>query len=210
MWKCKCDCGNEHVVSGGNLKSGDVKSCGCLAHEVCTQRGYDSAKHGMTHTHIYCVWGLMKRRCYSKNNDNYDSYGGRGIRVCDEWLGPDGFINFYNWSIQNGYRDDLQIDRINNDGDYTPENCRWTTNKVNMRNRRVNHIINTPWGQMTIADFAERINGDYDLVYAQVVKGLHPIEWIAEKYKDTNDYDGPKYKHRIKKEGTNGIQKTTS
>lgn len=197
LWLCKCDCGNYTHVPIDNLKSGNTKSCGCLQKENGVNRGRDSKKHGMTHTPIYEAWRRIKDRCYNHKKDGYNRYGGRGIQVCDEWLGDNGFNNFYHWAIQNGYSEDLEIDRIDNDGNYCPENCRWVTKKVNMRNRSVNRWIETPWGKMTVADFAERINGDYDLVYAQVSKGLHDIEWIAEKYKDTNDYVGKPYKHRI-------------
>lgn len=190
MWKCKCDCGNTTIVSTGNLKSGNTKSCGCLSIDLITDLGHKSAKHGLTHTHIYRVWKLMRERCYNKKKDNYKRYGGRGISVCDEWIGENGFINFYNWAINNGYDESLQIDRINNDGNYCPENCRWVTNKINMRNRRVNHFIDTPFGNITIAEFAERINGDYDLIYSQISSGRHDIKWITEHYKNTNDYKG--------------------
>ena len=211
-WLCNCDCGNETVVSIGNLRSGNTKSCGCLQKENGVKRGHDSAKHGMARSHIYRVWRLMKDRCYNQNKDGYDRYGGRGITVCDEWLGENGFVNFLEWSNNNGYADGLQIDRIDNDGNYSPDNCRWVTNKVNMRNRSVNHYIDTPFGHITIAEFAEKINGDYDLVYAQVTRQKHSIEWIMDNYKDTNNYVLPPYKHRVKKERNKGndVEETTS
>lgn len=199
-WLCKCDCGNEKIVRASNLISGSTKSCGCLQKENGIKRGKSSASHGMCGTHIYRVYRQMISRCYNPKKDGYKRYGGRGISVCNEWLGENGFINFYNWSLENGYDESLQIDRIDNNGNYSPDNCRWVTAKENMRNRSVNHFIDTPFGRITIAEFAEEINADYDLIYTQVWKGLHTIEWIADHYKDTKDSVSEKYKRRIKKE----------
>ena len=169
------------------------------------QRGKDSVTHGMSHSRIYHLYRMMLQRCYLKSKDNYSEYGGRGIRVCDEWLGENGFVNFKDWATSNGYADDLQIDRINNDGNYEPQNCRWVTAKINMRNRRAcRYVDDTPWGRITVAELAERINGDYSLVYTQIYKGKHTVDEIIKMYKDTNDYDGPRYKHRANKEVVSG------
>ena len=205
MWRCICDCGNEVVVSATNLKNDNTKSCGCFAIDNGVKRGKESATHGMSRTRIYKIYRQMKARCYSPKKDNYGDYGGRGIRICDEWLGENGFDNFLKWSTENGYDDDLEIDRIDNDGNYEPCNCRWVTKKINMRNRRASRYIeNTPWGRITIAELSERINGDYNLIYSQVSKGIHSVDEIISMYKDTNNYDGPKYKHRYNKGDMNG------
>ncbi len=127
-WFCKCDCGNYSIVCGDNLKNGAVKSCGCLRH-LATR-----TTHNFSRTRIYTIWCGMKARCFNVNNPRYKDYGGRGISMCDEW--NNSFINFYNWSIQNGYKSSLSIDRINNDLGYFPNNCRWTTAKEQANNRR--------------------------------------------------------------------------
>ena len=196
-WVCRCSCPEHNIVCvrGINLRSGNTRSCGCLAHETCVKRGYDSAKHGMTDTHIHNVWDCMKDRCFNPKKDGFQRYGGRGISVCDEWLGEHGFENFYQWAVTHGYDETLQIDRIDNDGNYCPENCRWVPAKINMRNRSVNHFIETPWGRMTIAEYVERIDGDYNLVYAQIMKGRHDINWITEHYKHQQS------RYRRKKDG---------
>jgi hypothetical protein len=121
IYLCKCSCGNEKEIIDNRLLTGNTKSCGCLKKKRLT-------KHGLSRTKIYQVWQQMIERCYTETNVNYQKYGAKGIKVCDEWRNKDnGFINFYNWSIKNGYKEGLTIDRINTYGNYEPSNCRWTT-----------------------------------------------------------------------------------
>lgn len=130
MWECICDCGTVRNQNGNMIKNGGSKSCGCLLKEV-------NAKHGMYKSRINKEYRGLKQRCYNPNNPRYTYYGGRGIKMCDEWLGEDGFINFMAWSLGNGYSDDLTLDKIDNDKNYSPSNCRWTNKKVQARNRRI-------------------------------------------------------------------------
>lgn len=138
-WKCKCDCGNIKNIAGSHLRTGHTKSCGCLKKEIIKKRTEQQTKHGLRHTRIYETWVNMKTRCLNKNNKNYSNYGARGIKVCNEW--KDDFMTFYNWAMKNGYTDDLTIDRIDVNGNYEPNNCRWVTMEKQNNNRRNNHVV---------------------------------------------------------------------
>lgn len=141
---CKCECGNLINVIGHNLKIGTTKSCGCLLKEQrkinCQKMvEYDKKfkpqqKHGLCKHRLFKIWSNMKDRCLREKNTAYKDYGGRGITVCQEWM--DDFINFYIWAMKNGYKDDLSIDRINVNGNYEPQNCRWADSKTQNRNSR--------------------------------------------------------------------------
>ena len=141
-WLCRCDCGNQTIVSGGNLSSGKIKSCGCLRKELTEK----NKKHGMCDTRLYHIYQAMKARCFNANHNKYKNYGGRGISICCEWLGENGFQTFAEWSMSNGYSDELSIDRIDVNKGYSPENCRWTNSTIqnfNRRNRSINKTGHT-------------------------------------------------------------------
>jgi len=145
-WKCQCDCGNTHIVKASHLLTGSVKSCGCLRKEKW---------HGMNNTRIYHIWENMKQRTMNPSANEYEHYGGRGIKVCDEWI---DFKGFYSWVKTTNYNDEekLTLDRIDNDGDYCPNNCRWVTRKKQNRNSSMNVNITykgntrclTEWGEI--------------------------------------------------------------
>ena len=126
IWRCLCDCGNECDKVGYRIGK-YIKNCG--KHK----RVSHNRTHNMTNTRIYNIWCLIKKRCDNSKNPNYLNYGGRGITYCKEW---NHFESFYEWAINNGYNDNLSIDRINVNGNYCPENCRWTTWNVQVNNRR--------------------------------------------------------------------------
>lgn len=140
-WNCLCDCGNKKIVRHGELRNGHTQSCGCLHKEKV---GAMNRTHGLSakHDRLYPLWKSIKYRCYNKNSKSYKDYGGRGIKMCDEWLNnPKAFCD---WAINNGYKEDktdkgvnmLTIDRIDVNGNYCPENCRFVTNEVQAKNKR--------------------------------------------------------------------------
>lgn len=156
-WNCECECGNKTIVRASSLLTGDTKSCGCLRNETLLHE-----THGMSDTRLYRIWNGMKDRCYNKNAPEYDNYGGRGITVCKEWL--DDFMNFYNWAMANGYRDDLTIDRKDNDKDYCPENCRWATYKMQSNNKRNNLYVLYNGKKITISELSDMTGKKYEFL----------------------------------------------
>ena len=135
IYKCGF-CGNEFKAKAHMIKSKKVQSCGCYQRQKLIAR---NTTHGLNGTRIYNIWGGIKDRTLKPKNKHYHYYGGRGIKICEAWL--DVRI-FYDWAMSNGYSDELTIDRIDNDGDYCPENCRWTTKTIQARNQRI-HKNNT-------------------------------------------------------------------
>lgn len=148
-WKCLCECGNTTWVRGINLTSGAVKSCGCAVKHV-------NRVHGMSHTRLHGIWNKMHQRCENPNDDKYKWYGAEGKSVCPEWCGTEGFVRFMEWSYENGYADDLTIDRIDGDKGYSPDNCRWVTQKEQALNTRRNRRFVVNGENLTVKELAEK------------------------------------------------------
>lgn len=141
LWLCRCQCGTTLEVRGTYLRSGHTKSCGCLNREIASATMTSTmTKHGdcrtgvgpHDRTRLYLIWSQMRYRCLSPTAPAYNWYGGRGITVCEEWT---DYNIFKDWALASGYRDDLCIDRIDNDGNYEPGNCQWITKAENSRKR---------------------------------------------------------------------------
>lgn len=154
-WNCLCDCGNKKTVRASHLKSNETVSCGCYREEVreAFYHRFDGVPRSTLKTErLYGIWVNMKSRCNNPNISKYRRYGGRGISVCDEW---EHYEPFKNWAIENGYSDNLMIDRIDNDGNYEPSNCRWVTNKENCNNRSTCHYLTVGGETHTLSEWSD-------------------------------------------------------
>lgn len=170
-WICRCDCGGYTVVKGCYLTNGATKSCGCLQREIAVDC---NTKHGHRDERIYSIWRGMRNRCKNSNIPNFGDYGGRGIAVCEEWVND--FMSFYSWSMENGYSDELSLDRIDNNGSYSPENCRWATRIEQASNKRNNRFLRHNGEIHTIAEWGRIIGIDQVTILKRVKLG-----WSDEK-----------------------------
>ena len=180
-WLCRCDCGNETVVSGGHLRGMKTKSCGCSRKES------KNFSHKMTGSRIYSIWQAMKSRCYYDKNKRFKYYGGRGIKVCDEW--KNSFISFYEWSMKNGYDENAErgqctIDRIDVNGNYEPNNCRWATIKQQANNTRRNHFIEYNGKTQTVSQWANELGVEPDSIFNRLQKGFTEEEALTLKFNE--------------------------
>lgn len=148
IWECRCECGNTVFAKALDLKRKAVRSCGCLRTEILKK----PKTHGMAYSRLNGIYRKMKQRCYNPKIKNYRNYGSRGITVCDECL--NGFEPFMEWAINNGYSEELTLDRVNNDGAYSPENCAWRTYKEQGNNRRGNKHLSLHGETHTLAEWA--------------------------------------------------------
>lgn len=170
-WLCRCDCGNEKVVSSHNLKNGHAKSCGCFRRDIAKTKLYT---HGKYKTRLFGIWTGIKNRCYNKKETAYKHYGGRGITMCDKWLND--FQAFYDWSIANGYDEkakkyECTIDRIDNNKGYSLENCRWVTQSIQNRNKRTNNNLTYNGETHCLKEWAEILGVNYKSFYNRFFNG---------------------------------------
>ena len=174
-WLCKCDCGNYHTTLGKYLLNGDTTSCGCRRARILRETTERQTTHHMTGTRLYQIWSGIRGRCNNPNEECYPNYGGRGIKICDEW--NSNFTTFYEWAINNGYKENLTIDRIDNNGDYNPNNCRWTDLKTQANNTRRNHYLTYKGETKSLAEWAEIKKINYSTLRARI----NTYHWSVEK-----------------------------
>ena len=180
QWLCQCDCGNMTIVSGGNLRNGTTKSCGCLKVESGKTA---NLKHGCIRVgnkdRLYGVWAGMKQRCYNPKHEFYHRYGARGINVCDEWLND--YFAFKEWAYANGYDEKAKlnqctIDRIDPNKGYCPENCRWVDQKVQSNGLCTNHLIEYNGEIHTLSQWADILEMSYDVLKRRIQR-----DWTIER-----------------------------
>ena len=170
VWKCLCDCGEYTHAIGGNLKKGNVKSCGCLLKEYPKLHYTKQLKHD--NERAYRIWTGIKTRCNNRNRPRYNDYGGRGITICEKWSTFDGF-----WEdMHEDYSDKLTIDRIDNNGNYEKSNCKWST-KLEQANNKRNSILITYKGEVdTLPNLCRKYNINPRVVYQRITRDLKDIE----------------------------------
>lgn len=169
-WRCKCDCGEEKIISIDALNSGRTVSCGCYHRDLFTGRPSHNRTHNMRNTPEFNIWSMMKNRCTNPNCNRSQFYKDKGIKVCDRWLGPNGFQNFIaDMGLRPG--PSYSIDRIDNDGDYTPENCRWATDKEQANNHSNNVIIEYNGREQTLALWCDELGLPYGTIWMRLRRG---------------------------------------
>ena len=178
VWVCRCDCGKTTVVSPIDVKQGKTKSCGCYHDARCKERATKFKNGVAENKRLYMIFSHMKRRCYNETSPRYGDYGGRGIKICAEWMdSKSGFDKFVDWALRNGYREDLTIDRIDVDGDYSPENCAWKTRKEQNNNKRVTIWVEYRGEKIQLRKLCDREKVSYDTVHNR----LFALGWDIER-----------------------------
>lgn len=170
-WLYRCDCGNEKVIRKGEVSQGGSQSCGCFLKESVKQR---TTTHRQTHTRLYRIMHDMKQRCLNPNNVNYKHYGARGIKICESWLND--FENFKHWAINNGYKDNLTIERIDFNGNYEPDNCKWILLSEQVKNTRRTRFITVNETTLCLGDWAKKLKMEYNTLKYHLNKDVNYIQ----------------------------------
>lgn len=186
QWLCKCDCGNKTTVPGASLRSGNTRSCGCLQRETAKNT---MTTHGRSYDRLHNIWNHMKQRCGNPNDNNYEHYGAEGKTVYKPWA--DDFQRFYDWAMDNGYQENLTIDRIDNTKGYYPENCRWATKKQQSNNTRRNRLITLNGEAKTMSQWCEEFGIKNTTVYDRLKRGWDIESALTRK---TQRYHSEKHK----------------
>lgn len=182
VWLCRCVCGRSIEKTSRYLhRKETTRSCGCRRGEKRIKHG-DTRKHGKT-ARLYRIWSAMLWRC-SEDNDSRYSYAKKGIKVCEEWL---DYETFKTWSLENGYSDDLSIDRIDNKGNYEPSNCRWATHTVQANNKSNNHLLNCNGKVVTLAELARESGINYSTLRSRINRQGLSIDKALSKKEGTRD-----------------------
>ena len=164
-WVCRCDCGNVKTIRGNHLRQGSINSCGCLREETTRD---NMTTHGLKNDRLYSIWTGMKTRCGNPKSNRYQYYGGKGIRVCKEWH---SFKPFYDWAVENGYEEELTLERIKLEKDYEPSNCSWVTLTGQANNKSNNVCITHNGVTKTLSQWVRHLQINYNTVQSRRHKG---------------------------------------
>lgn len=177
QYRCKCECGNITIVRSDHLKNGHTTSCGCNKIMITS--------HRKSNTRMFKIWDKIKQRCYNHNDISYKNYGKRGIKMCDEWRND--FMKFYNWSITHCYNDNLSIDRIDVNGNYEPNNCRWVDNETQQNNKRNTVYITYNGKTQSVSQWCRELKLNLSTVYYRAKRGYtaeYSLFKKGSKYED--------------------------
>ena len=174
LWNCQCECEKQIIVVGTDIRNGHTKSCGCLRNEEAKKA---VTKHGETGERLWRIWKAIIYRTTNKNNKRSKDYIDRGIRVCNEWK---NYKCFKKWAINNGYKEELTIDRIDNNKGYNPQYCRWVTVKTNNRNKRNTVLVEYRGERKPLIEIAEKKGINIKTVKTRIKRG-----WSVEKALET-------------------------
>jgi len=179
-WLCRCNCGKQTTVFGSNLVGGNTKSCGCLQLETLEKGRQEQKTHGMTNTRFYKIWQCMKNRCYLSSDIGFKNYGGRGIKICDRWLEfnnfKDDMYDSYLKSIINFGKKQTSVDRIDNNGNYCKENCRWASLSEQGRNKSNNRLMTFRGSTKCVTEWADLIKIKRNIIFSRLNLG-----WSIDK-----------------------------
>lgn len=179
-WICQCDCGNTKSVLGSNLRNDRTRSCGCMSGNKCFKRP-ERVKPKKTEYdyRLRKTYQGMIQRCYNENRDGYRDYGGRGIKICEEWYKNGGFWAFRDWALANGYREDLSIDRIDNNKGYSPDNCRWATAIEQANNKRDNVKIEIDGESHSLTEWSRLLR-----IKKRIIENMRSMSHNEEEFKE--------------------------
>lgn len=181
--QCKCDCGNVVITSFSYLRIGHTKSCGCLQRSISSAIGKLRKTHGFSRTPLYRVYSDMKSRCSNSNHPEYHNYGGRGIRVCDDWIAD--YLVFHTWAMSNGYKKGLEIDRQDNNRGYSSDNCRWVTRIINCYNQRVTFMVEWEGEKISLGELCSRLKLNRNRIYQRIQRdGMSVEEAVNRPYRN--------------------------
>lgn len=166
-WLCRCDCGNYKEISRNNLSGNHTLSCGCIQKEKASSWCKSMKTHGDSDKRLYTIWVDMKQRVENPNDRNYHNYGERGIEICEEW---EKYENFKEWSLSNGYSDNLSIDRKDVDKGYFPDNCRWVDQITQANNKRNNVFVEYKGKRQTVKEWSRELNINYETLISRLKK----------------------------------------
>ncbi len=175
LWQCRCSCGNVRFLNKQEIETQKRKSCGC---KKADNRRKAATVHGDSHKRLHNIWSGIRARCYCETDYHYKWYGARGIRMDEKW--KDDYEAFKRWALEAGYSTELTIERRNNNGDYTPENCRWATGKEQANNTRRNKVVTAFGRTLTLSQWSEETGMPYDALKMRLRRGWSPEEALTK------------------------------